>query len=90
MINPSDFIAALVADFYKTGHLTMIPDDVSEIYLNMTARSMRLQPHADGFDDSILLVGTQRMLDDLHMLWQTGFFLKSKSEVLRRIHNRLP
>ena len=89
MINPSDFIAALVADFYKTGHLTMIPDDVSEIYLNMTARSMRLQPHADGFDDSILLVGTQRMLDDLHMLWQTGFFLKSKSEVLRRIRRRL-
>ena len=89
MIRPSDYIAALIVDFYKLGHVGMIPDDVTEIYSNITCRSARLLGALPGYDNKALLIGQQRALDDLHTLWQDGFFQKPKGEVIAKIRRRL-
>lgn len=68
MIRPSDYIAALVSDFYKIGHIAMVDDDVTQIYSNITCRSARLMGEIAGYDDKALLIGLQRALDDIDTL----------------------
>ena len=89
MISVQDFIAAHVTDFYKTGHVDMIPAGTTRIYSNITPRSARLMRGLPDFDEKALIVGLQRAIDDLHTLWSEGFFKKDKALVLRQIRRRL-
>ena len=83
-----------MTDFYKTGHVGMIPGGTSMIYSNMTARSDKLGSKLEDFDHKILLVGIQRALHDIHQMWDKTFFSQPKNVVVaklkRRLSNSLP
>lgn len=89
MIKIEDFIAPLVTDFYKTGHVDMTPAGTTRIYSNITPRSSRLLKALPDFDEKALIIGLQRAIDDLHTLWVEGFFKLAKNYVLNRIRRRL-
>ena len=65
MINIENIIAALLTDFYKTGHVNMIPKNTTRIYSNITARSSRLMKALPDYDQKALLIGIYRAIDVL-------------------------
>ncbi|HET8685214.1 MAG TPA: nicotinate phosphoribosyltransferase [Methanosarcina sp.] len=80
--------ALVLADFYKTGHPTMMPEGLTRLYSNFTPRSNRLAPAAVSEDtsqkiDRIVFWKLQALIKEwLIDYFNEEFFKKSKEEVV--------
>jgi nicotinamide phosphoribosyltransferase len=87
MFQPNPILAA---DFYKIGHVFQYPLGTSEIYSNLTARSNKRAPLANGrYIDKVVFVGLQVFLMQfLQEQFQKLFFDKPKADVVAEFNRR--
>lgn len=80
--------ALVLADFYKTGHPSMMPDGLTKLYSNFTPRSNRLAPTAVCTDssskiDRVVFWKLQALIKEwLIDYFNNEFFGKSKEEIV--------
>lgn len=87
MFTPNPILAA---DFYKVGHVFQYPAGTTEIYSNLTARSNKRAPSANGRQiDRVLFTGLQLyVLDFLRNTFDNYFFKRDKAEVIAEYNRR--
>jgi nicotinamide phosphoribosyltransferase len=74
---------ALLADFYKTGHLRQYPEGTTFCYSNFTPRAAKYFTPGPGWDKKYTFFGFQAVLKWLLVdLWNEGFFKRPKDEVV--------
>jgi len=78
MINPF-----LLTDGYKTSHHKMYPEGTTLVFSNFTPRS---EKHALVKTGYILHFGSQMVIQQIHELFQEGFFNRNRQEVLEEIN----
>lgn len=78
-------------DFYKVGHKDMYPKGTTMIYSNFTPRSNRLAPSAGNKKpEQIVMFGLQGFIKSfLIESFQSGFFCKSRSQVVAEYKRRV-
>ncbi len=80
--------ALVLADFYKTGHPSMMPEGLTKLYSNFTPRSNRLAPTAVCTDssskiDRVVFWKLQALIKEwLIDYFNNEFFGKSKEEIV--------
>jgi nicotinamide phosphoribosyltransferase len=87
MFEPNPILAC---DFYKVGHIFQYPQGTTEIYSNLTARSNKRAPVANGKRiEKTLFVGLQVFLMQfLQESFDILFFGKPKGEVIAEFNRR--
>jgi nicotinamide phosphoribosyltransferase len=77
-------------DFYKAGHKDQYPENTEFVYSNFTARSSRLAPVLEDFDDKVVFLGLQGFIKEfLIETWNKEFFSRRKEEVLAEYKRRM-
>lgn len=70
----------IAIDSYKLGHMVMYPENIANIYVNMTPRSLRhfskLIPEGFNYDNKIVAFGMDMAFKEVLHNWQTQFFDK--------------
>lgn len=76
----------LVTDFYKVDHRKQYPEGTTEIYSNLTARSVKKDKFLDRlFDNKIVFFGLQFFIKDfLINIFNENFFKKPKNLVVKK------
>jgi nicotinamide phosphoribosyltransferase len=78
------------ADFYKTGHPFMFPEQLEELYGNFTPRGDKLAKVLPDFDHKITWVGFQPVLQYLLIdLWNDTFFNVPKEKAIAKYKRRM-
>lgn len=81
--------APLLVDFYKWGHVGMIPKGTRVIYSNVTPRGAKYFQGLPDYDGKVLIVGLRRAVNFIFSLWQTEFFDRPKDVVMCEIELEL-
>ena len=77
-------------DFYKADHRSQYPDNTTQVYSNLTARSARLFKGSTEYDDTIVFFGLQTyVIDFLINDWNANFFAEPKHHVVSRYKRRI-
>jgi len=80
--------AALLIDFYKADHRRQYPEGTTEVYSNLTPRSMKLAPL--GCNDGVVVFGIQGFISDFLIdYWDRNFFNLSKEQAIRSFKRRM-
>lgn len=78
------------ADFYKTGHIYMYPENTEMVYSNFTCRGDQYASMLPDFDHRTVFFGLQGVCKWLLIdLWHREFFTQPKQEVVRRYARRM-
>lgn len=81
--NPMNLI-----DFYKADHRRQYPEGTTEVYSNLTPRSMKLAPL--GCNDGVVVFGIQGFIQEFLIdYWNEHFFHKEKATVIAQFKRRM-
>ncbi|WP_047237901.1 nicotinate phosphoribosyltransferase [Chromobacterium subtsugae] len=80
-----------LADFYKTGHPAMYPQETTKLVANFTPRSAKYAPVLpELFDNKVVWFGLQGFIKEyLQELFQKEFFAKPKTAAVRKFQRRM-
>lgn len=80
-----------LADFYKTGHPSMYPEDTSMLVANFTPRSAKYAPVLrQFFDDKVVWFGLQGFIQEFFLgVFQREFFDTPKDVAVRKYKRRM-